>query len=100
MPVLTDRKNVIIMADEAHRSQYGLDAKTNNKGEVKYGYAKYLRYALPNASVSFLTSACLGVSLKIHLELTKVPKSWSSKSFLSVKTTIVGLFSFLVIAPV
>lgn len=50
MPVLTDRKNVIIMADEAHRSQYGLDAKTNNKGEVKYGYAKYLRDALPNAS--------------------------------------------------
>ncbi len=34
MPVLTDRKNVIIMADEAHRSQYGLDAKTNNKGKL------------------------------------------------------------------
>ncbi|NFO14811.1 type I restriction endonuclease subunit R [Clostridium botulinum] len=51
MPVLTDRKNVIIIADEAHRSQYGLEAKTNTKtGEVKYGYAKYLRDALPNAS--------------------------------------------------
>ncbi|NAS19571.1 HsdR family type I site-specific deoxyribonuclease [Clostridium butyricum] len=51
MPVLTDRKNVIIIADEAHRSQYGLEAKTNNKtGEIKYGYAKYLRDALPNAS--------------------------------------------------
>lgn len=51
MPVLTDRKNVIIIADEAHRSQYGLDAKTDMKtGEVKYGYAKYLRDALPNAS--------------------------------------------------
>lgn len=51
MPVLTDRKNVIIIADEAHRSQYGLDAKTDIKtGEVKYGYAKYLRDALPNAS--------------------------------------------------
>ena len=51
MPVLTDRKNVIIIADEAHRSQYGLDAKTNREtGEVKYGYAKYLRDALPNAS--------------------------------------------------
>ncbi|QNO14100.1 type I restriction endonuclease subunit R [Alkalicella caledoniensis] len=51
MPVLTDRKNVIIIADEAHRSQYGLDAKTDVKtGEVKYGYAKYLRDALPNAS--------------------------------------------------
>lgn len=51
MPVLTDRRNVIIIADEAHRSQYGLEAKTNKKtGEVKFGYAKYLRDALPNAS--------------------------------------------------
>lgn len=52
MPVLTDRKNVIVMADEAHRSQYGLDAKTTSSddGAVKYGYAKYLRDALPNAS--------------------------------------------------
>lgn len=51
MPVLTDRRNVIIIADEAHRSQYGLEASTDNKtGEVKYGYAKYLRDALPNAS--------------------------------------------------
>ncbi|MEB6548988.1 type I restriction endonuclease subunit R [Heyndrickxia sporothermodurans] len=51
MPVLTDRRNVIIIADEAHRSQYGLEAKTDSKtGEVKYGYAKYLRDALPNAS--------------------------------------------------
>jgi type I restriction enzyme R subunit len=49
--ILTDRKNVIIIADEAHRSQYGLEAKTDLKsGVVKYGYAKYLRDALPNAS--------------------------------------------------
>lgn len=51
MLALTDRGNVIIIADEAHRSQYGLEAKTDTKtGEVKYGYAKYLRDALPNAS--------------------------------------------------
>lgn len=51
MPVLTDRRNVIIIADEAHRSQYGLEAKTNLKtGHVKFGYAKYMRDALPNAS--------------------------------------------------
>ncbi|MCD2348248.1 type I restriction endonuclease subunit R [Clostridium guangxiense] len=51
MPVLTDRRNVIIIADEAHRSQYGLEAKTNIKtGDVKFGYAKYMRDALPNAS--------------------------------------------------
>ncbi|WP_100489113.1 type I restriction endonuclease subunit R [Sporolactobacillus pectinivorans] len=51
MPVLTDRRNVIIIADEAHRSQYGLSAKTNIKtGNVKFGYAKYMRDTLPNAS--------------------------------------------------
>lgn len=50
MPVLTDRKNVIVMADEAHRSQYGLEAETTKDGEIKFGYAKYLRDALPNAS--------------------------------------------------
>lgn len=50
MPILTDRKNVIVMADEAHRSQYGLEADTSSEGDIKYGYAKYLRDALPNAS--------------------------------------------------
>lgn len=50
MPALTDRKNVVIIADEAHRSQYGLEANYSGTGEVKYGYAKYLRDALPNAS--------------------------------------------------
>lgn len=51
MPVLTDRRNVIVIADEAHRSQYGFEAKVNTKtGELKFGYAKYIRDALPNAS--------------------------------------------------
>jgi len=54
MPCLTDRKNVIVMADEAHRSQYGFGASISNQkdrqGEVKYGFAKYVRDALPNAS--------------------------------------------------
>lgn len=50
-PVLTERHNVIVMADEAHRSQYGFDAKLNREtGERRYGYAYYIRQALPNAS--------------------------------------------------
>lgn len=50
-PVLTDRRNVIVIADEAHRSQYGFKAKMDSKtGEIGYGFAKYLRDALPNAS--------------------------------------------------
>ncbi len=48
---LTERSNVVVIADEAHRSQYGLKAKVDAKsGEVSYGFAKYMRDALPNAS--------------------------------------------------
>lgn len=51
--LLNDRRNIVVIADEAHRSQYGFDAKVatrNHRAEVKYGYAKYMREALPNAS--------------------------------------------------
>ena len=47
----TTRRNVVVIADEAHRSQYGFKAKVDAKtGEISYGFAKYLRDALPNAS--------------------------------------------------
>jgi type I restriction enzyme, R subunit len=50
-PVLTDRRNVIVIADEAHRSQYGFRAKVEQKtGDISYGFAKYMRDGLPNAS--------------------------------------------------
>ena len=50
-PVLTDRRNVVVIADEAHRSQYGFRAKVQRAtGDISYGFAKYLRDALPNAS--------------------------------------------------
>jgi len=50
-PVLSDRRNIIIIADEAHRSQYGFQATVDRKtGNIAYGFAKYLRDALPNAS--------------------------------------------------
>lgn len=49
-PVLSDRRNVIVIADEAHRSQYGLQARVDQgTGEVSYGFARNLREALPNA---------------------------------------------------
>ncbi|NBB94527.1 MAG: HsdR family type I site-specific deoxyribonuclease [Planctomycetes bacterium] len=48
---LSERHNIVVIADEAHRSHYGFDAKLDKKtGEMKYGMAKYLRDALPNAS--------------------------------------------------
>jgi type I restriction enzyme R subunit len=52
-PVLSERDNIIVIADEAHRSQYGFSAKILDKKDktlITLGYAKYLRDALPNAS--------------------------------------------------
>ena len=52
-PVLSDRSNIVVIADEAHRTQYGFDAKLKGKaGEERYqaGYAQHLRDALPNAT--------------------------------------------------
>ncbi len=51
--LLSDRKNIVVIADEAHRSQYGFGAKTffvKDGVKTKYGFAKYLRDALPEAS--------------------------------------------------
>ncbi|WP_227430512.1 type I restriction endonuclease subunit R [Psychrobacter sp. I-STPA6b] len=56
---LSDRHNIVVIADEAHRSQYGFAAKEvdvmDDDGNVSgkrtvYGFAKYLRDALPNAT--------------------------------------------------
>ena len=58
-PLISDRDNIVIIADEAHRSQYGFKARTVNikdkEGNVvgkniAYGFAKYIRDALPNAT--------------------------------------------------
>ncbi|UZE92474.1 MAG: type I restriction endonuclease subunit R [Methanosarcinales archaeon] len=52
-PLLSERENIIVIADEAHRSQYGFKAKVMTKEDtalVTYGFAKYIRDALPNAS--------------------------------------------------
>ncbi|MHB1200664.1 MAG: type I restriction endonuclease subunit R [Polaromonas sp.] len=51
MPCLSTRQNIVVIADEAHRSQYGFGGKVNEKtGEMSYGFASNLRDALPNAS--------------------------------------------------
>jgi len=48
---LSERENIIVIADEAHRTQYGFEAKVNREtGAIKYGFAKYMRDALPNAT--------------------------------------------------
>ncbi|HOH23240.1 MAG TPA: type I restriction endonuclease subunit R, partial [Bacteroidales bacterium] len=57
--LLSDRENIVVIADEAHRTQYGFKAKTiddkDEQGDVigkkiVYGFAKYMRDALPNAT--------------------------------------------------
>ena len=50
-PSLTNRDNVIVVCDEAHRTQYGFKGYLDTKsGEMKYGLARALRDALPNAT--------------------------------------------------
>ncbi|MBP8674784.1 MAG: type I restriction endonuclease subunit R [Acetomicrobium sp.] len=58
-PMLSDRRNIVVFADEAHRTQYGFKARTIDEkdeqgnvigNKVVYGLAKYLRDALPNAT--------------------------------------------------
>ncbi|MDA0911952.1 MAG: type I restriction endonuclease subunit R [Proteobacteria bacterium] len=57
--MLSDRGNIVVIADEAHRTQYGFQAKTMDDKDkngniigkkVVYGFAKYMRDALPNAT--------------------------------------------------
>lgn len=50
---LSDRSNIVVVADEAHRSQYGFSGRvveTEDGSEIRYGNAKYIRDAIPNAS--------------------------------------------------
>ncbi|MCA6366162.1 MAG: HsdR family type I site-specific deoxyribonuclease [Cytophagales bacterium] len=59
-PRLSDRRNIVVIADEAHRTQYGLDASYKDVLDkqtkevigkrIAYGFAKYMRDALPNAT--------------------------------------------------
>ncbi|MDZ7379095.1 MAG: HsdR family type I site-specific deoxyribonuclease, partial [candidate division KSB1 bacterium] len=57
---LSDRRNIVVIADEAHRTQYGFEAKLIDETDkatkevigkrIAYGFAKYMRDALPNAT--------------------------------------------------
>lgn len=49
-PILNNRHNIVVISDEAHRSQYGLKTTLKKDGTYKYGYARHMRDALPNAS--------------------------------------------------
>lgn len=66
--LLSDRANIICISDEAHRSQAGLGMKTTvtDKGvKKKYGFAKYLRDSLPNATYVAFTGTPLDNTLDV-----------------------------------
>ena len=68
--VLTERSNVIFMADEAHRSQYGLEGTLDRTtGKWKYGMAKYMRDALPNATFIGFTGTPINFYDKSTIEV-------------------------------
>lgn len=50
-PLLSERTNIVVISDEAHRSQYGTKGRLDTKtGKYVFGYAKHLRDALENAT--------------------------------------------------
>lgn len=50
-PLLSDRSNIVVISDEAHRSQYGMKGRFDEKADkYVFGYAKHLRDALKNAT--------------------------------------------------
>ncbi len=62
-PVLSQRENIVVICDEAHRTQYGLKARLNtNTGALQFGYAKHMRDALPHATFTAFT----GTPVSLH----------------------------------
>lgn len=81
VPVLCDRSNVVVIADEAHRTQYGFRADLDTTtGQTKYGLAKYMRDALPNA---------------IYLGMTGTPVSLDDRDTEAVFGTYVDVYDMI-----
>ena len=47
---LSDRQNIIVMTDEAHRGQYGMEERVDIEGNVHIGAARKIRNSMPRAS--------------------------------------------------
>ena len=59
---LSERRNIIVMADEAHRGQYGFSEKVDDKtGKIKTGAARIIRNCLPNATYIGFTGTPISV---------------------------------------
>ena len=52
---LSERRNIIVMTDEAHRGQYGFEEKVDaTTGKISIGTARIIHNSLPNASLYWL----------------------------------------------
>jgi type I restriction enzyme R subunit len=81
VPVLCERSNVVVIADEAHRTQYGFTAELDTTtGLTKYGLAKYMRDSLPNA---------------IYLGMTGTPVSLDDRDTEAVFGTYVDVYDMI-----
>ena len=75
--VLSDRRNIIVMADEAHRSQYGLEEKVkmikneagDEEAKIIVGTARIIRNSLPNASYIGFTGTPISMKDKSTREV-------------------------------
>jgi len=75
------RSNIIVICDEAHRTQYGFKSELDKKGEkYRYGLAKYMHDALPNA---------------LYLGLTGTPISENDRDTEAVFGTYVDIYDVL-----
>ncbi len=99
--LLSDRTNIVVIADEAHRSQYGFSAKEvdvkDSEGNVTgkrtvYGFAKYMRDALPNATYLGFTGTPIEKRTLTHL-LFSVTTLISTISHRPLKTVQPCVFS-------
>lgn len=81
VPALCSRRNVVVIADEAHRTQYGFTAAIDSKtGKTRYGLAKHMRDALPNA---------------IYLGMTGTPISLDDRDTEAVFGTYVDIYDMI-----
>ncbi|MDE2367505.1 MAG: type I restriction endonuclease subunit R [Burkholderiales bacterium] len=81
VPVLCERSNVVVIADEAHRTQYGFKADISaDTGKTRYGMAKYMRDALPHA---------------IYLGMTGTPVSLDDRDTEAVFGTYVDVYDMV-----
>lgn len=67
---LSERRNIVVMADEAHRGQYGLSEKVDTKtGKIKTGTARVIRNSLPNATYIGFTGTPISMKDKSTREV-------------------------------